>query len=193
MAKDDDREYKHANLPLSGRWRPALDGTELDEGDFQTLTNMRYGEKTPKSVTGMTKINSSVINATYLKPRAGIHFRKDHPSESHFLVQAWNTGLTASRVYENTNAIPSTGNFTATQIWSDTTGAQVGRFSDAPDGCVAYTNGKESCIWGGSEYRCAGFLVGDLDGNIMYDYSDIINNTLTDSENIATLTKISGA
>ena len=153
------QSLKYADIPLSGRLRMAIDGTELEEGDFQVLKNMRYGEITPKSVTGMTKINSSVINATYLKPRAGFHFRKAQPAESHVLVQSWNTGLTAGLVYENTTAIPSAGNFTATAVWTDTASASTGQFSNAPDGSMTYCNGKDSCIWGGNEYRCAGFIL----------------------------------
>ena len=56
-----DEPLKYVDIPLTGRWRPSVDGTELTEGDFQTLTNMRYGEVTPKSVRGMTKINSTAI------------------------------------------------------------------------------------------------------------------------------------
>lgn len=162
MAKEtDDREYKYAELPLSGRWRPALDGTELEKGDFQTLTNMRYGEKTPRSVTGMTKINSETIHATNIKTRSGFHFRKDQPAETHVLVQAVASGTRGS-VYQNTTAIPNTGQFlhdSNEQLWDDSTGSQVGKFSDAPDGCVVYTNGIDSCVWGGTEYRCASFLL----------------------------------
>lgn len=182
-----DKPYEWAEIPLTGKCRPAEDGTRLGEGDFQILRNMRYGVVCPKSIGGMTKINTSVINATYLKPRSGFHFKKDQPSESHQLVQSFNTGLTASKVYENTTAIPNQGNFTATEIWSDSAGADIGYFSKAPDGCVAYANGKEACVWGGNEYRCSGFVVGDLEETIKYDYTEKINNTLTDAKNIATM------
>ena len=76
-----DKEYKYLNIPLSGRLRKNTDGTQLGEGDFQTLTNMRYGELSPKSIAGMTKINTSVINATYLMSRQGFHFRKSTPTD----------------------------------------------------------------------------------------------------------------
>jgi len=56
-----DEQIKYIQIPLTGRWRPAVDGTELGEGDFQVLTNMRYEEVTPKSVSGMTKINANGI------------------------------------------------------------------------------------------------------------------------------------
>ncbi len=152
------QSLKYADIPLNGRLRMAIDGTELGEGDFQVLKNMRYGEITPKSVTGMTKINTSVINADWIKPRAGFHFRKSQPSESHVLVQAFKADGT-SKVYENTTAIPNAGAFTATAVWNDTASASIGQFSNAPDGSMIYCNGKDSCIWGGNEYRCAGFIL----------------------------------
>ncbi len=157
------QNLKYADVPLSGRLRTAIDGTELEEGDFQVLKNMRYGEITPKSVTGMTQINTAVpINATYIKPRAGFHFRKAQPAESHVLVQTWDTTVqttSTKKVYENTTAIPSAGTFTTAAVWDDTASASTGQFSNAPDGCVTYANGKDSCVWGGSEYRCAGFIL----------------------------------
>ncbi len=157
------QNLKYADIPLSGRLRTGIDGTELEEGDFQVLKNMRYGEITPKSVTGMTQINTAVpINATYIKPRAGFHFRKAQPAESHVLVQTWDTvvqSTSTKKVYENTTAIPSAGSFTTAAVWDDTAGASTGNFSNAPDGCITYANGKDSCVWGGSEYRCAGFIL----------------------------------
>jgi hypothetical protein len=186
-----DKPLKVVPIPLTGKLNTAEDPSTLGKGDFSQLVNMRYGELNPKSVSGMTKINTSVINSTYFKPRAGFHFRKDQPSESHVLVQAFNTGETASRVYENTTAIPSAGNFTATQVWSDTSGAGYGKFSKAPDGCMAYCNGKDSCIWGGTEYRCAKFVIGDSSAANLYDYTEVVNNTLTDTNNIATMSSVS--
>ncbi len=187
MPKPKIGEQTFANIPLNGKLRTAIDGTQLGEGDFQKLINMRYGELSPKSISGMTKINTSIINGTYLKPRSGFHFRKAQPSESHVLVQAWNTGLTASGVYENTTTIPNQGNFSATGLWPDTSGANIGRFSEAPDGSMIYANGKDTCVWGGSEYRCAGFVISDLNASVIYDYSAEVNNTLQDAANIATM------
>jgi len=161
---------QYVNLPLNGKLITAIDGTELGEGDFQVLKNMRYGVVSPLSISGMTKINSAVINATYLKPRGGYHFRKYLPNESHLLVQSWNTGLTAGLVYDNTTAIPTAGDFTAAPLWTDTASSNVGYFSEAPDGCVIYCNGKDSCVWGGNEYRTGGFIIGDLEETIKYDY-----------------------
>ncbi len=189
----EETPFKWLQIPLSGRLRTAIDGTMLEEGDFQTLKNMRYGERTPRSISGMTKINTTIINATYFKPRSGFHFRKSQPSESHLLIQAWNTGETASILYQNTTAIPSQGSFSATALWTDTSGASIGKFTNAPDGCVAYCNGKDSLIWGGNEYRCGQFIVSDPDDTIMYDYSQRIINTLSDANNIAIMKTVTSS
>lgn len=179
-----DSSLRYLHIPLGGRLRTSVDGTELGEGDFQVLKNMRYGEISPQSIGGMTKINTSVIDATYIKPRSGFHYRKVQPSESHILVQAWNSGLTASCLYENTTAIPNQGNFIATALWTDNSGATIARISDAPDGSIAYCNGVDTCIWGGNEARCPGFVIGDL-STVFYDYTEKVNNTLSDSNNVA--------
>lgn len=100
MATQGDKPYQYVNIPLSGRLRTSVDGTELGEGDFQVLKNMRYGKATPKSVAGMTKISNTIIDSIYFKPRAGFHFRKDQPVESHIMVRCYNTGLTTSRLYD---------------------------------------------------------------------------------------------
>ena len=88
MVTSKDRPHQYLSIPLHGRLRTSTDGTQLSEGDFQVLKNMRYGELSPQSIPGMTKINSSVIHATNLKPRSGFHFRKSQPSETHVLVQS---------------------------------------------------------------------------------------------------------
>lgn len=184
MAQTPDTKLQTINIPLTGKLITSRDGTELGEGDFQVLKNMRYGDRSPSSVSGHTKINTSIINSTYLKPRSGFHFRKFQPAESYVFVQSWNTGLTASKVYQSTTAIPNQGNFTEFLDESAST-ADIGKFSDAPDGCMIYTNGKSSYIWGGVEYRCGGLVIGNLDGTVQFDYSRHINNTLTDSNNVA--------
>jgi hypothetical protein len=188
----DEKRQKRL-LPLSGKLITAEDPLVIG-ANYRTLTNMRYGEASPKQIAGMTKINSSVMNGTYLKTRNAFHFRKSQPSsvESHVLVQAYNSGLTASQVLQNTAAPPATGSFAATALWTDASGAGVGYFSDAPDGNVVYSNGVETCIWGGDESRCARFLNFDPAGTFTYDFTDAINNTKSDTENIATFATTSG-
>jgi hypothetical protein len=172
-------ELKFIPIPLNGKWIPAADGTELGQGDFQVLTNMRYGEVAPKTVAGMTKVNSTPLGAI----KNGIHFKKDQVAESHVMVQAVNGGSTS--LYSNDTAIPNQGNFNAA-LWNDTAGAGLGRFSSAPDGCMVYCNGVDTLVYGGNEYRCGAFLCGSSDATVIYaNYTTAVNNTLTDAGNIA--------
>lgn len=154
MKDSKERRYE---LPLDGKLVTGDDPCKIGP-NFQSLVNLRYSNKHPKAIGGMTKINSSIINSTYLKVRNGIHYRKDQPSESHLLVEAHNTGLTARRILQNTTSIPTAGNFSATELYTPTASAGFGRWSPAPNGDVAYCNGSESCIYGGDEMEISGFV-----------------------------------
>lgn len=136
-------------LPFSGKWMTADQATIGP--NFSVLTNMRYTDTHIKNVKGMTKINSNVMDATYLKTRNAFHFRKAQPSESHVIVQAYNDGETASHLLNNKTAIPSAGQFEATDLHTDAAGAGLGRFCEATDGQMFYCNGEETCMWGGDE------------------------------------------
>lgn len=183
-----DTQKKHLEIPLTGKLMlsdPATIGT-----NFQTLTNMRYTDANIQSIAGNTKINSTALS-TYLKVRNAHQYTKSQPAENHLLAQAYNTGLTASQVIENTTAIPSAGDFSATALWTDSTGAGRGYFSPAPNGQVVYANGVDTCIWGGNEMAPGAFIVSTAvvadDGSATNprDYSEVMRNTKKDSENVA--------
>ena len=181
-----DTKTYHKTIPFSGKFT-TNDPATIGE-NFQTLTNLRYTDTHVKGVQGMTKINTAALT-TYLKTRNAFHFKKSQPAESHVLIQAYNTGLTASQILQNTTAIPSAGAFSGTALWTDSAGAGTGYFSEAPDGQVVYCNGVDTCLWGGSERNCAAFITSTAaiaDGGVATnpkDYTDIINNTKTDSLN----------
>lgn len=175
-----DRPLIPFNIPLNGKLitseDPAVIGT-----NFQTLINLRSTDTHPKGIGGMTKINTTPIT-TYIKPRSGIHFRKESPSESHVVLQSYNTGETASRIIQNTTSIPSAGDFSATALYSPSTSGSTGRWSYAPNGNIAYCNGEESCIWGGAELPVSGFINYASDDTFEYDYTDIVRTSdLTDT------------
>lgn len=172
-------------IALKGKLYTADDSICAGE-DFSELINLRYCDIGLDAVPGMTKINDNVIG-TYLKVRSAFHFRKSEPEESHILAQGWNTGETLSAVIQNTSVIPATGDFSATELWADTPGASIGRFSPAPGGHVAYCNGKEACLWGGDEYRVGSFLNHDPGGSFSYDWTEQVRNTLSDIENVAVM------
>ncbi len=61
--------FQFLSIPLDGKLITEIDGTQIiemdgeriKEGNFQVLQNMRYGELSPKSISGMTKVNTSTI------------------------------------------------------------------------------------------------------------------------------------
>lgn len=184
-----DKELRPLSIPITGKLRTSVDGTQLSEGDFQVLQNMRYTNAGIKSISGMTKINNSALTQPQI--RSGIHFVKDEPAESHLLVQAFDSNGTNPKIYQLKTSIPNTGNFEATTVYTESTSAGIGTFSNAPDGCIAYCNGKESLVWGGDEYRCGAFFNFKADGSFNYNYSDAVRNTLQTTGNTAILKRAS--
>ncbi len=184
-------------LPLDGRLVSGLDPTKLiasgakDQlSNFSTLTNFEYTDNGIRSVQGMTKITTNPV-ASHPQINNIFQFVKDSPSETHVLVQAYNTSNTDGQVFRFSTSAPNTGTFTPTALHSDATGADTGRFSDAPIGHVVYCNSKETQVWGGIENRPGYYSVhdGTDPGSTTAwtkDYTEPILNNLTDSENIAT-------
>ncbi|MGA3282553.1 MAG: hypothetical protein ABSD50_16410 [Smithella sp.] len=176
-------------IPLNGKWI-LNDDPILIGKNFQTLTNMRYVPGHPEGILGMTKINSSVVDPTYYRTRSGFYFSKTQPIESHTLVQSFNNLGTASAVIDNTTAIPNTGNF-STNLWTDSNDPisgvpNIGMFTDIPGGQICYTNGVDTCIWGGNEMRVSAFeTTSAATGNSCIttnpeDYTTQMQNTQTD-------------
>lgn len=189
MAKAQSKKLYKYELPLDGKLITWDDPAKVGP-NFQQLTNLRYTKTHPKGVGGMTKITSSQINSTYYKVRSGIHYTKDQPSESHVLVEAFNSVESVSHILQNTTAIPGTGNFSSTALY--TPSGLNGRWSFAPDGDVVFCDSEESLIWGGDERELAGFVNYDPGGSFSYDYTEQVRNTLTDAENKAVLNSTSG-
>lgn len=159
---------------------PALIGN-----NFQTYKNLRYGENAPEGVLGMSKINPDVLINQH-KGISGFHFKKDQPAESHTILQTYSslTGLTSIR--QNITAIPNEGNFEASGLMAETVGAGTGMFSTAPNGQMAYCNGKDACIWAGDEVRIARFInYKESDANVKYDFTELVDNN--DTNKYATL------
>uniref|UniRef100_A0A6H1ZJN0 Uncharacterized protein n=1 Tax=viral metagenome TaxID=1070528 RepID=A0A6H1ZJN0_9ZZZZ len=113
-------------VPFLGQWLPDVASELIGFQNFKTLQNMRYVDGGIEGVQGYSKINTSVVDASYYKPRSGYHFKKDRPAESHVLLQCYNYDGTLSKVYQNKTPIPNQGNFEAAPIHTD---ASYGTFT----------------------------------------------------------------
>lgn len=173
---------------FDGQWLPDLDASLIGPKNYKTLKNLRYTDASLEGVAGYSKINTTALS-TYLKIRSGIHFKKDQPDESHVIVQTYNTGLTASVIYQNETAIPSQGDFNATALHTDASGAGQGRFSKGPRGTVLYCNGKETMIWGGNESPVSALITSTaaITNSITNprDFTEKVQNTLQNEQNLA--------
>ncbi len=181
-----DEKTEKVYYKFSGAWLPDVDPALFGAENFRVLTNMRYNDGSIEGVQGYSKVSTPAI-ATYTKIRSGAQLQTSRTTPSYTLIQAYNTGLTASQVFQNQTDIPDQGNFETTALHTDATGAGLGRFSVAPGGNIAYSNGVESYIWAGDEMRVGAFFTcDDSSGTNPKDRSVELNNTLTDSDNIAT-------
>jgi len=157
MPQTENIDLMRKQFLFIGEWDPSEDPLKIGEQNFSVLENYRYKDFGLEGVNGYTKINTTALT-TYLKGRSGIQLRTPYAVKSYVLVQAENTGLSLSAVKENRTTIPSQGDFQASVLHTDAAGAGLGRFSPYPQGYIAYTNEKESCIYAGVESRCAGFF-----------------------------------
>ena len=182
-----DEPFQKAQYNFTGAWLPDLDAAEIGPSNFRKLQNMRYAEKHPEGVLGYSKINSTALT-TYTSIRSGIQLKSDRTVASYVLVHSENTGETASQVFQNQAVVPAQGDFEATALHTDATGAGLGRFAIVADGHAAYANGVETMVWAGEEMRVAGFFsTYDSSQTLPVDYTDEVNNTLTSTGNTVTI------
>ena len=205
--KQSDKELKPFELGLTGRLISSVDPTRIVTGatggksgyaegspatidNFKSLKNLRYTDNGIRGIRGMTKINSTALSA---HPKIKhVHQYKESTTTHHTLVQAYNSGGTQSKIYRNDTAIPSAGDFTATALHTDASGAGKGRFANCYLGRVIYCNGAETMVWGGDAARVSNFTVYDPNGTFLYDYTEQVQNSSSDTSNVATLKRVLG-
>jgi len=182
--------FKPYSYPFIGRWQPAEDPRLIDDYGFQDIQNLRKEGKRLKGVSGHSKINTTPFDTDEQYPANAFHFRKDNPAESHVLVLAVSTGLDyEGKIWDNETAIPTAGDFVGTEIYTDVSGAGLGRFSMAPQGNMIYCNGEESVIWGGDEQLPTAFIVTytTVEDEVEQpkDYTDRIRTSLDDNDEVS--------
>ena len=203
--KNTDKELKPFEVGLTGRLLTSVNSARIVTGtksgrigqaeavidNYKSLKNIRYTDNGIRGIRGMTKINSTALSS-HPKIKHVHQFEKTQPAENHILAQAYNSGETESKVYRNDTAIPNTGDFNGTALHTDASGAGKGRFCNGYIGRLVYCNGKETMVWGGDKARVSNFTVYDPNGTFLYDYTEQVQNTLSDSANVATLKQVSG-
>jgi hypothetical protein len=185
-------QFKPYAFPLVGKWQPARDSLLVDDYGFQDIQNLRKYGRRLKGVSGHTYVNTTEWSTTTEYPNNGFHYKKESPvAETHVLVHAYQTNEASGIVYRNTTAIASQGDFVGTVFNTDSSGAGIGRFSNAPQASMLYANGVDTKIWNGSEAKPVAFItstaaITDLPTNPR-DYSDQVRNSLTDGDNVAAI------
>jgi len=186
--KDD--VYQRKQFYFTGEWVADEDPLKIGEKNYSTLQNYRYRNVGIEGVAGYTKINTTALTVN-LKGRSAIQFPTPYTVGSYVLAQAENAAETASKVWENRGVVPAQTDFEATALWDDDADAGLGRFSLWPQGHVAYSNEKESAIWGGLEKIVNAFILAsaaitDIVADAE-DHTDIMQNDLSDTDNVATV------
>ena len=173
------------NYFAEGTWRPAAPSIMLGEKDFADLSNFRYGAGFLEGIKGVSKINTTALSS-YPKVRSSMQLVSPYTG-SIVLTQAYNSGLTASQVLINTTAIPNQGDFSATALHTDASGAGRGRFALWPNDHIAYCNGRESMIYAGDEVPVGAFINYDPAGSFSYDYTTRVRDSLDDADSVAVM------
>jgi hypothetical protein len=176
-----DRQFR-----FDGEWVPDHDPAQIGENNFAELTNFRYIEGGIEPIEGYTKITNNPMDVTYKFPASAIQLRTPHTTRSYVLVHAWDSGETAARIWQNSTAIPSQGDFSATSLFTPDTSGVLPRFAQLPRG-IGYTNEFESCIWEGEEaLPGAVFLIDSITGlttTNSRDYTEELTNNYQTSGN----------
>jgi hypothetical protein len=187
-----DEPLKRAQYQFNeGRWLPGIAPLIVGAKNFTVMQNQRLRKQGTEGVQGYTKINPTAL-ASYLKIRSGIQMVSPYTTKSRVLVQAYNTGLTASKVLQNLTAIPDPGDFEAAAVHTDAAGAALGRFCKWPNNAIAYCNGQESMVWAGDEMKCGAFLTSSAavtaaELTTPKDFTEQVGNQLTASDQVAVI------
>jgi hypothetical protein len=189
-------EYQDLQWRFNGAWMPDRDAAVIGPENYADLQNLRYNDGGLEGVNGYTKINTTQLawdegaGSENAEIKNGFQLKSNYTKGTYTMVHGVNPDNDQGRIYVNETAIPSQGDFAATDVWEDSGGTErayfedasvalQGRFSNAPGGAMSYSNSEESIVWNGEEMRCgAVFVVDDSSGTNPRDYTIRTNNTL---------------
>ena len=87
MAQPKQTDKIPFSIHLGGKLITATDPLISTVGDFQSLVNLRYTDRYPEAVLGMTKENNPAFD--YPTVKNGFYFRKDKTLEQHTFAQVF--------------------------------------------------------------------------------------------------------
>ena len=169
-----DNPWKDTQFAFNGRWIPDVDGALIGPNNYQTLQNLRYTDSGLEGVAGYTKINVDPPATNQTLMNSGYQLRSSHTQSSYILVHTSHTTSGAGRIYNHLSVPDAAGtdfddagyfNYSnGDAFFQDASANLTGRFSDAPQGNIAYCNSEESMIYSGNENRiAAAFTYGGTD------------------------------
>ena len=193
MSHEETKRTDHI-FDFRGSWLPSIDPLNIGGKNFSAMANQMPSPDGLEGVPGYTKVTSAVYSSVYTAARSGIQLRQGSGTLSRLLMQAQNAAGTQSAILEVKAAsaaedVPNVKNFESEPLHIDAPGAGLGRFAKWPRNSIAYTNGRETLIYGGDEVPPARFIIGGtplLDTiNNAVDYTDAVTNDLTTPGNVA--------
>ncbi len=182
-----EQDLKKWETSFSGAWIPDADPLLIGEKNFANIENLRYTNAGLEGVSGYTALTTIALARPAI--RSAIQFVKVITSTptSHILVQG--TGGGTSAVYQHLSVVPAAAEWTATALWTDASGAGLGRFALGPDGTLVYCNGKDTTIWGSATHRVAAVINFDVvSGAFRFDMTSTVTNRIAPSFTYHTLT-----
>jgi len=175
---------------FDGAWMPDFDPSKMGEENFSELKNMRYVEDGIEPIEGYTKLTTNPINATYIKPRDGVQLQQETGTQTSFIIVfAWNTAETAGKIYQNTTAIPSAGDFATAELFSPSTPVNP-RFANLTRG-IGFCSELQTCVYEGDEaFPGTIILVDSVSGLTMTnprDYTQEMTDSLSSTNHAMAL------
>lgn len=167
-ASQDSGGQNMYSYQMNGTWLPDVHPLHVGANNYTVYRNQRPTQTGHETVEGYSKINTTLIDT----PINLHYFSKTN--ESHIIAKVNNSGT--YELYENITAIPGTGDFSATALYSGLA-SNSGSFVNGPRGTMFYADGSKNLVWGGNEIYPEIFLQGD-DLVDTKDFTNKINNNI---------------
>jgi hypothetical protein len=172
---------------ISARRILTNDCTIPSAGHFNELMTLDVAPATEwlegETITGATSLKSCVIVKVL--------------TTTTYIVKGRTGTFTLGEVLSNGTVTADQGaanpTFSLYSLYTPDATTSVGSFINVPDGQIAYCNGVDTCMWGGYEMPVTAFLTSTAavgnDGTATSpkDYSIRMQNTKTDTNNLATI------